>query len=107
MTHHSTCTPWQLQPFTRLQPPLCLAPPSLPPPYRGPLPIRVLPACPTPAANREQRVWDNNGGADYHTHVEEPANAESLIETVLAAMKRESADTDRLAELRAATRAGE
>lgn len=31
---------------------------------------------------RDERVWDNNKGADYHTAVEAPEDAESLVEQV-------------------------
>jgi hypothetical protein len=60
-----------------------------------------------PKQRRDTRTWDNNKGADYHTAVAPPADAGSVVETVLEAMKRESAAADAAAEERAAARAGE
>jgi hypothetical protein len=59
-----------------------------------------------PSPRSDQRTWDNNRGADYHTAVAAPEDGESLVATVLEAMQRESAAADAAAEERAAARAG-
>ena len=66
-------------------------------------------------SDREQKTWDNNKGADYHTAVEAPAAAEegeeeeddpeAMAAAVLEALRAESAEADAAAEERAAARA--
>ncbi|EFJ50113.1 hypothetical protein VOLCADRAFT_58732, partial [Volvox carteri f. nagariensis] len=62
-------------------------------------------------SDRDQRNWDNNGTRDYHTLVagEEKGRhvflAQGLVEMLHAAMKRDSADSDKEVEDRAALRA--
>lgn len=56
---------------------------------------------------RDQRTWDNNKGADYHTAVEAPEGGEEMISAVLEAMTAEAAAADAAAEERAAIRASE
>ncbi|GIL75551.1 hypothetical protein Vretifemale_5321 [Volvox reticuliferus] len=56
-------------------------------------------------SDREQRNWDNNGMRDYHTLVSGAHSGDELVEMLHAAMKRDSADSDKEVEDRAALRA--
>ncbi|GLI61875.1 hypothetical protein VaNZ11_004385 [Volvox africanus] len=56
-------------------------------------------------SDREQRNWDNNGMRDFHTLVSGAHSGDELVEMLHAAMKRDSADSDKEVEDRAALRA--
>ncbi|GIL64573.1 hypothetical protein Vafri_18474 [Volvox africanus] len=56
-------------------------------------------------SDRDQRNWDNNGQRDYHTVVSGAHSGDELVEMLHGAMKRDSADSDKEVEDRAALRA--